>query len=82
VVEVNVSPPVDVVTVMLNVPIADWGVGLVESVACTEKVNVPAIVGVPLMIPVAPTDSPGGKFPVEKLHAYGGVPPDATSVVE
>lgn len=78
----NVSPPVAAVTVMLNVPCTELGVGLVESVTCTVKLYGPAVVGVPVMVPVGPTESPGGKVPLTKLHAYGGVPPVAASVVE
>ena len=54
------------------------GVGSVcdsESVTCGVKLNVPAVVGVPEIPPVAESKfSPGGIVPVT-LQVNGGVPP-------
>lgn len=62
------APPVEPVTVRPNVAMAVFGVGLIESVTCTVKLYGPAVVGVPVIVPVDPTVSPGGKVPLEKLH--------------
>jgi hypothetical protein len=42
----------EAVTTMLRDAVWLWGVGEVESVTVTEKVNVPAAVGVPDSVPV------------------------------
>ena len=54
-----------------------------DPASCTATVNdafaVP-VVGVPEITPVAGSiDSPGGNVPVAMVHAYGDVPPLATS---
>lgn len=58
--------------------------GLLESV--TLKVSAApdtAVVGVPVMAPVAAfSDSPAGNVPLASDQAYGVVPPDAVSVAE
>jgi hypothetical protein len=45
------------------------------------KVNWPSIVVVPEINPAELTWIPDGKFPDDKLHWYGGVPPIAERVV-
>jgi hypothetical protein len=46
-----------------------------ELEAVTTKVNTPAVVGVPLRIPVEdPNDSPPGSAPPVTLHVIGPVP--------
>lgn len=50
------------------------GVGRVESVAVTVKVEVPVAVGVPVMAPVlASSDRPAGSEPVVTAQVTGGV---------
>ena len=66
-------------TTIANVCVADSIMAL-ESVAFSVKVKVPVCVGVPLMVPDAPKDSPGGSKPLGIDHVYGAVPPVATSV--
>ena len=41
------------------------------------NVDVPAAVGVPDIVPLWDSESPGGKVPDAILHVYGGVPPAA-----
>jgi len=41
---------------------------------CAVKLKLPAALGVPLMEPSAPIESPAGAVPD---HRYGGVPPEA-----
>lgn len=52
-----------------------------ESIACTVKLKVPVVVGVP---EIAPVDvfrfNPDGKDPVATIHVYGAVPPVALRV--
>jgi hypothetical protein len=49
---------------------------LLESMALTVKLDVPAAVGVPVMAPFdAPRLSPAGSEPVAMLHTNGAVPP-------
>lgn len=51
-----------------------------ESTTCPVKFNVPAVVGVPVIAPVAPfRNKPSGRLPEEIENVYGGVPPVATS---
>ena len=58
---------------------------VLSSLSVTSIVNdvAPAVVGVPDITPVLPASDnpPGNAFPI-LLHVYGGVPPDAASVVE
>ena len=45
------------------------------------KLDVPLVVGVPLMIPVEPaSDSPAGRLPALTVHVRGVVPPVSASV--
>ncbi len=61
--------------VMLSAWVAVCAVGVVESVALTVKLLVPAVVGVPVMAPVlALSDRPTGSVPV-MLQVTGAVPP-------
>ena len=55
--------------------------GLVESLACTVKLNAPAAVGVPENWPVeAFRVSPPGKAPTVTLQVTGEMPPLKVSV--
>ena len=45
-------------------------------------VVVPAVVGVPVMIPVGSSERPVGKLPAVMLHVYGLIPPAAARVLE
>jgi hypothetical protein len=52
------------------------------SIAVTVKLNVPAVVGVPVIPPVDEfKDRPGGSAPETTLSVYGGAPPEAVTVV-
>ena len=50
------------------------------SVAVTVKVDVPAVVGVPEMMPPLVIDNPAGSDPAVTLNVYGAVPPLAVMV--
>ncbi|MEO7651069.1 MAG: hypothetical protein ABIZ80_11425, partial [Bryobacteraceae bacterium] len=50
-----------------------------RSVTVAVKLKLPAVVGVPVMEPFAPSDNPAG---AEPDHVYGGVPPAAVRVCE
>jgi hypothetical protein len=54
--------------------------GLLESVALTVMVEVPAVVGVPLTTQAADKVSPGGKLPAVCWQVYGAVPPTTPMV--
>ena len=56
--------------------------GKPESVTLIVKLNVPAAVGVPEIVPVEDRVRPAGKAPALMLQLYGTVPPLAASVVE
>ena len=49
------------------------------SVTRITKLNVPALVGVPEIIPALDSDSPPGSEPDERVQVYGVVPPVAAS---
>ena len=52
-----------------------------ESVAVTVNVELPWVVGVPLMVPLpASSDSPGGRLPAVTEYRYGPVPPEEVIV--
>jgi hypothetical protein len=69
-------------TVILNDCAAVCGVGAVESITLTVKLNVPAVVGVPEITPVdAAKLNPAGSIPALTLQLYGVVPPLACNVV-
>jgi hypothetical protein len=55
-----------------------------ESLACTVKLNVPAVCGVPLILPPELSERPVGNdpLPATTLHVYGGVPPEAANDCE
>jgi hypothetical protein len=57
-------------------------VGVVESVTLTVKVEDPAVVGVPEIVPLVERLKPAGKDPELMLQEYGAVPPVAANVVE
>jgi hypothetical protein len=54
-------------------------VELLESVAVTWTVKVPAAEGVPDRTPAELSVTLAGREPEEADHAYGGLPPDAES---
>jgi len=55
--------------VMLRLPAAVW-TGVAESVTVTEKLYVPAVVGLPEIVPAPLRLSPGGRLePVVTVHA-------------
>lgn len=55
-------------TVMLRLPVAESGAGVVESVTFTVKAVLPAVVGVPLMPPAEESDNPAGRpVPLAKV---------------
>jgi hypothetical protein len=66
-------------TVMLSGPVT-VSTGVLESVAFTCAVEVPAVVGVPLTTQPADKVSPIGSVPPARLQAYGAVPPDTPMV--
>ena len=58
-------------------------VGAPVSMACTVKFDLPAVVGVPAMTPVAASIvSPSGNEPALTDHVYASVPPVATTGTE
>ena len=68
------------VTVMLNTRVAVLA-GLLVSLACAVKSNVPTAPGVPAMTPlVGSSVRPGGSDPLTTDQMYGGVPPLAVNV--
>ena len=69
-------------TVMLKFALALKGL-LSESVMVTVNVEVPGVVGVPAIVPVAELSvSPFGNVPLETLHANGATPPSSLNVCE
>jgi hypothetical protein len=54
--------------------------GVPESVAVTEKLEVPVAVGVPLIAPAALNSNPVGNVPVETVQVTVPVPPVLWSV--
>jgi hypothetical protein len=53
------------------------------SVAIAVKFDVPAEVGVPVILPLeGSSDNPAGRDPALMDQVYGSVPPEATSVWE
>jgi hypothetical protein len=56
--------------------------GLLESVACTVRLAVPAVVGVPLTTQPVPSVKPDGKAPDVIVQEYGAVPPLTPTVAE
>ena len=51
-----------------------------ESVTLTVKLDVPAVVGVPVIVPVLDNVRPAGRDPALMVHVYGAVPPDTPRV--
>ena len=68
-------------TVILNGPEALCA-GVPESVTLTVKLDVPALVGVPVIWPLEESVRPAGRLPAATLQLYGAVPPIALSAVE
>jgi hypothetical protein len=66
------------VTVMENWRLSDWPA---LSLRVAVNVDVPGVVGVPLIVPFAAIFSPVGSAPPVSDHVYGGTPPDAPSAV-
>jgi hypothetical protein len=57
-------------------------VGEEESVTWTVKLDWPALVGVPLIVPPLLKLRPAGNEPDVTVHEYGAVPPEAVSADE
>jgi hypothetical protein len=76
--EERVSEPAGA-TVMLSGPVT-VSEGLLESVAFTCRVEVPAVVGVPLTTQLADKLRPAGSVPPVCRQVYGAVPPDTPMV--
>ena len=76
------SVPVVIASVDAIVPLYDCeAVTLLLSVAVMAKAYAPALVGVPLMVPVdASSDSPAGSAPDVTENDSGAVPPDVCTV--
>jgi hypothetical protein len=55
---------------------------LFASVTFAVKLDVPAVVGVPVITPALDSVNPAGKVPTLTDHVSGAVPPLAASVVE
>ncbi len=68
----------DDTTEMLNCAVA---LAPVASCTCAVKVDVPAAVGVPEMVPLAASTRPAGSEPPVRLKVYGAVPPEAVRAV-
>ena len=51
-----------------------------ESVTVTPTVEVPVVVGVPIIVQLAARASPAGSDPLVTAHVYGAVPPLAPIV--
>jgi hypothetical protein len=61
---------------MLSACVAVWLVGSAESFTCTVNENVPAVVGIPVILPLAGfSTKPGGRAPEITLQANGAAPP-------
>jgi hypothetical protein len=65
--------------VIEKVFVEDW---LLAPVTRTVNVAVPAVVGVPLRVPLLDSVMPAGGVPEASDHVYGVVPPVAASVAE
>jgi hypothetical protein len=75
--------PADEFTVMLRFPVCERGVGVLESTTWTEKAVLPALVGVPLIVPAEERVSPAGNEVLfARLKVYGVTPPAAVNVAE
>ena len=69
--------------VRVNDLVAVCAVGAVESVTLAVKLNDPAVVGVPEIVPLAAASvRPAGNAPELMLQLYGVVPPLASIIVE
>ena len=55
---------------------------LLLSVTVTVKLEVAAVVGVPLMVPDELRDRPPGRLPEVTLHEYPPLPPEAAREAE
>ncbi len=70
-------------TVMLSGFVATSAVGVVESVTSAVKLNDPAVVGVPEIVPLAAARvRPAGSAPSLTFQSYGAVPPVTVKVAE
>jgi hypothetical protein len=69
--------------VMVKLPGAVCAAGVAESVTVTEKLYVPAVVGLPEIVPEPLKLSPGGRVdPIVTAQVKGAVPPEALRVAE
>jgi hypothetical protein len=73
------EPPCPVEIKIDSCAITENGMSL-ESMICTEKLEVPATVGVPEITPALKL-KPAGSEPLATLHFSGAVPPAAVNVV-
>ncbi len=70
-------------TVMLSGCVAVSAAGVLASVTIAVKLNDPAVVGVPEIVPLATANvKPAGSVPALTLQLYGAVPPLAVNVAE
>jgi hypothetical protein len=70
-------------TAMLSDCVAVSAAGVLESVTMAVKLNDPAVVGVPEIVPLAVASvRPAGSVPALTLQLYGAVPPVAVKVRE
>jgi hypothetical protein len=67
-------------TTKLNGLEAVCGVGVPASVTVSVTGEVPALVGTPVICPLAASANPAGKVPVVTAHEYVGVPPLACTL--
>ena len=67
------------ITVMLKAFVAVRA-GVLESAAWTVKLAVPAVVGVPLKVPLAAKTTPAGSAPAITDQVIGGAPPVASKL--
>ena len=75
--------PAEEFTVMLRLPVCERGVGVLESTTWMEKDVLPALVGVPLMVPAEERVNPAGReVLLAREKVYGVTPPAAAKVAE
>ena len=73
-----VSVTTGTVTGTVNVPLP---VQPFAPAACTVNVKLPAAIGLPASVPLAPSSSPDGIVPLATVNVYGLTPPVAVNVV-
>jgi hypothetical protein len=68
--------------VMIENGLVAFCTGKEESVTWTVKLDWPALLGIPLIVPSLLRLRPAGNVPDTSVHEYGVVPPEAVSIVE